>query len=85
MSVFSNSGLFASASVRCRGGFVFSVYLGLVWFVGSGDHGSRRGYGGELCQASEVLDGSGQVELVAGAAQPSQPEPSEAEVSLQVP
>ena len=67
VSVVSSSGHLVTASVRYRSGFAFQGYF--LWFLGilSGRQVSRWRYGGEFCQPPQVLYGSGEMELVAGA------------------
>ena len=66
------------------GRFKFFGYLLQFLCIGSGEIGFRWRYGGELGQPSEVLDGGGQQKLVLSAREPSQPEPFEAEMALEV-
>ena len=84
MSAFSNSRHFVSASARCRGGYVHLAGLGRFLRMRSGYLLSWRGYGDEIDQAPEVLDGRGQKKLVMGAGQSPQSEPREPEVRFQV-
>lgn len=50
----------------------------------SGGHRARRWYRGEFGEASEVLGGGGEKELVLCADEPPDPEPLEPEIALQV-
>ena len=52
--------------------------------MGSSGYRSGWRHGGEVCQASEVLDGGGQEELVPCPGEASEPEPGETEVPFQV-
>ena len=66
------------------GRFVFSICFPGFSGIGSGEYGSWRWSGDELCQLSQVLDGSDKMELIAGAGQTSPSESGQSEVPLHI-